>query len=91
MSVGLVVLVVKVLDWVGSVAGGRVVLELDVRIDEEEGATVVSCWCSVDEEAQPMVWSQGCCCWRLGWWKEYGVTVHVARALLPDYDGVLPC
>ena len=59
MSVGLVVLVVKVLDWVGSVAGDmagcRVVLELDVRIEEVEGATVVSCWCSVDEEAQPMV------------------------------------
>jgi hypothetical protein len=56
--VGLVVLVVRVLDWVGSVAGGmagvRVVL-LDARIEEVEGATVVSCWCSVDEEAQPMV------------------------------------
>jgi len=52
--VELVVLVVKVLDWVGSVAGVRVVL-LDARIEEVEGATVVSCWCSVDEEAQPMV------------------------------------
>ena len=61
LPVGLVVLVVKVLDWVGSVAGVRVVL-LDARIEEVEGATVVSCWCSVDEEAQPMVGAGFFCC-----------------------------
>ena len=67
-SVGLVVLVVKVLDWVGSLTGVRVVL-LDARIEEVEGATVVSCWCSVDEEAQPMVGAGVVVVGDWGWWK----------------------